>query len=172
MKSIQFLKKQLSILVRNIPYIKCCYFFRRFDNTHIIKVKPKYFFKNDKEYIKLESKIMMAFLKKFPYEDIVFIAPDDILLNTDEFIDEFVGDFYKLLNLRMPVVNPPLTIQTKITIAKNTSFQVVANYTPKYFWNKECNIINYQIEKKWYYNQLYFGQEEISAEEYAYALAA
>ena len=93
MKSVDFIKEKLDGLVNTLPYIKCSYKYNEFDDTHIIKIEPYVIFEKDDKYIELERQIVDDFIKRYPYEGIVFISENDII-DMSQTIFEVAGTLY------------------------------------------------------------------------------
>ncbi len=117
MSAIEFINDKLSKLVKTIPYIKCIYEFRQFDNTHIIKVLPQKIFDSNQIYIDQENKIVNEFIRKFPSEGIVFISDRD-LIEVKTPVNEYTGQFYDLSKLEKVELNDKSVVPVRIKIKK------------------------------------------------------
>jgi hypothetical protein len=82
MKSIDFLKQELTTIYSSFSYLEIKYEFRKHLNTHVIEVKPTHCFESDKLYIDEQICLEDAFEENYPFEEILFIT-DNILIQIE-----------------------------------------------------------------------------------------
>ncbi len=59
-------------MIQQFPAIQLRYEFISFDNSHFIEVMPSFVFKQNDDYIAAENYLHLAFIEKFPYQNIAF----------------------------------------------------------------------------------------------------
>ncbi|MCK9452686.1 MAG: hypothetical protein M0Q90_13415 [Bacteroidales bacterium] len=79
MKSYDFIENSLQYLVKCFPQMKASYEFDDFSNSHFIEVLPSTEFRENLEYSKYETNLIIDFISKFPNEDIVFVTKNDLI---------------------------------------------------------------------------------------------
>ncbi len=105
MKSIDFVRENIDLLVTKHPKIKCTYEFNNFSQSHYVEILPKeYNLQNDK-FMNDEMEILIRFIEQFPYETLTFITDDDLYSIEDsnyikigsEYVDQIIE--FSLKNL-------------------------------------------------------------------------
>lgn len=78
MNQVEFIKYKLQSLNNICPYLNIKYEYRVYTDTHIIDIRPQYFFEVDKLYILQQLEIESEFEEKYPYDNIMFISEDSL----------------------------------------------------------------------------------------------
>lgn len=91
MKARDFIKDKLEYLIDIFPQMKVSYEFDDFSNSHFIEVLPSKEFKENIEYSKYETNLIIDFISTYPNEDIVFVTKNDLIeINNPSFIKKGV----------------------------------------------------------------------------------
>lgn len=118
MKTKEFLINKLDELTLSFPSLKVSYFIDDFSNSNYIKILPPVEFSENLLYKKHEINIIIDFISKYPYEEIVFVSEDHLLelsnlayekegelfgknetiYNTKIWVNDFILDFNLSLN--------------------------------------------------------------------------
>jgi len=77
--SKNFIFEKLNILVNTFPELEIRYKHEEFSKTHLIEVKPCIIYKNNGDYMKIESSIDSEFNVYFPDELLIFISDDSLI---------------------------------------------------------------------------------------------
>jgi hypothetical protein len=93
MKSTNYIKNQLNRLIEEFPQLKISYEFDEIDNSHIIEVLPSKEYNENIHYSKSETEIIIDFISKYPYEEIVFITENSLIKISKPFY-EIIGYYY------------------------------------------------------------------------------
>lgn len=83
MNSVEFLKSKLNKLHESCPYLNIKYEYRSYINTHIIDVRPRESFENDKDYVLFQISLEDEFVELFYDEEILFITEDNKLITVE-----------------------------------------------------------------------------------------
>jgi len=137
-----FLKAALESLVFKIPQLKITYGYNNFDSSHIIKVEPLSIYDHDSTYIQNEKQIVQSFIKKFPYEDIIFISEKDthIFEDIDEIIEIFEGAYF-LPELQLVKIKDTFIVKEKILLRptkRNMEYDIIPTLSYKKDSNNQC----------------------------------
>ncbi|MDD3723156.1 MAG: hypothetical protein PHW92_11865 [Lutibacter sp.] len=81
---------KINDLVTAFPFLKVSYQIDSYSNSNYLKVIPKDYFDSNLEYQKYETELIIDFITKYPFDEIVFIS-DDSLIEVTEPIYEIEG---------------------------------------------------------------------------------
>jgi len=93
MKSIEFLKSELSAFIQQFPKTRVRLEIDTDSKSHYVEIVPNEVYNLDSNYIAWESEIFDSFIEKFPDENIYFIS-DDALVGLDRIDFELIGNAY------------------------------------------------------------------------------
>ncbi|MDY0281714.1 MAG: hypothetical protein RBR35_14275 [Salinivirgaceae bacterium] len=79
MRAYDFIENRLQCLVEHFPQMKVSYEFDGFSNSHFIEVLPSNEFRENLEYSKYETNLIIDFISEFPNEEIVFVTKNDLM---------------------------------------------------------------------------------------------
>jgi hypothetical protein len=94
MKSIEFVKSELSAFIHQFPKTRVRLEIDNDSNSHYVEIMPNEVYNLDSNYIAWESEVFDNFIEKFPDENIYFIS-DDALVGLDRIDFELIGVAYK-----------------------------------------------------------------------------
>lgn len=94
MKTKEFLISKLDELTLSFPSLKVSYFIDDFSNSNYIKILPSVEFSENLTYKKHEINIILDFINKYPYEEIVFVS-ENHLLELSNLVYEKEGELFK-----------------------------------------------------------------------------
>ena len=76
MKMKDYIISEVNKTITCFPKTKVSYYVDEFSNSNYIKVLPSGEYKKNEDYIRFETNVIIDFIHKFPYEEIVFISED------------------------------------------------------------------------------------------------
>lgn len=79
MNSTKYIINQLNNLIELFPQLSVRYEHNKMEFSHLIEVLPSSEFRDNKDFTKHETNIIIDFITEFPYEEIVFITEDDLI---------------------------------------------------------------------------------------------
>ena len=79
MKARDFIENRLQELIETFPQMRVSYEFDILSDTHFIEVLPSEEFRNNSEYSKFETNLIIEFISTYPNEDIVFVSKNDLI---------------------------------------------------------------------------------------------
>jgi len=77
MKSIDYIKKELTILYNSNSSIEIRYEYNFLSNMHMIEIKPQELFESS-EFMQIEENFETSFIELFPGEELLFISSESI----------------------------------------------------------------------------------------------
>ncbi|WP_333696548.1 hypothetical protein [Flavobacterium sp.] len=166
MKVKDYIIEKINDLVSVFPSLKVSYQIDNYSNSNYIKVIPKKDFESNLEYQKFETELIIEFIEKYPFDEIVFVT-DDCLIDIDKPIYEIEGSLFiqNYLEWNSDLWSNEIELDFNLTLTKSVE-EIVGNYNSlsdilKSFNNKVC--IKPITEESSILEQI---------NEYSYALAA
>lgn len=93
MKSTDYVIRELENLLTSFPNIKVRYEYNGLANIHTVEVVPNDIFYSNNDYMNWERKVIDAFIRKYPTENVCFIS-DDALVGIERPSYEKQGRYY------------------------------------------------------------------------------
>ena len=143
MKVKDYIIDRINDLVSAFPCFKVSYQIDNYSNSNYIKVIPKEDFESNLEYQKFETELIIDFIEKYPFDEIVFVT-DDSLIDIEEPIYEIEGSLFSQNNLdwNSDFWSNEIELDFNLTLSKSVK-EIVGNYNSlsdvlKSFNNKVC----------------------------------
>jgi len=152
-----FILCKLEEVVKNLSNLKIIYKFDFLSNEHLIEVLPLSEYISNQEYQNIESELIFGFIKKFPFDSIVFFSEDDridivdpdrIIIGTD-YQEEIEQSEYSESQLFNIYVDSKLLISNFDDELINTADPIKNFYADIELQLKQSKVIDYPEFKEY-----------------------